>query len=71
MKLFFQIGTEKTGRFHLQSLSTINGDVLQQNGMWFPFECKNDTQLMKGEISAGNAQALNTNNFTNCKPLIA
>jgi hypothetical protein len=74
MKIFFHIGTEKTGSSHLQSLSAINRDVLQQNGIWFPSEGRNDTQLMKGEISAGNAQALtdalNKNNFAACKSFI-
>jgi hypothetical protein len=75
MKLFLHIGTEKTGSSHLQSLSAINRNVLQQNRIWFPSEGKNDTQLMKGEISAGNAQSLTdaliANDFIACKSFIA
>jgi hypothetical protein len=66
MKLFFHIGTERTGSSYLQSLSAINRNVLKQNGIWFPFEGKKDIMMLKGEISPGNAQALtdalNSNN---------
>ena len=72
MKLYLHIGTEKTGSSHLQSLSAINSNVLQQNGIWFPFEGKSNKSLIKGEISAGNAQsltnALNVVNLSNLVP---
>jgi hypothetical protein len=75
MKLFFHIGIEKTGSSHLQSISAINRGVLQRNGVWFPFEGKNDELLLKGEISSGNAQsitdAIKTNNFSFCSSFIA
>lgn len=74
MKLFFHIGIEKTGSSHLQSISAINRDVLQQHGIWFPLEGKNDELLLKGEISAGNAQiltdAINTNDFNFCESFL-
>jgi len=75
MKLYLHIGTEKTGSSHLQSLSAINSNVLQQNGIWFPFEGKSNKSLIKGEISAGNAQsltnAINENNFDKSETFVA
>jgi hypothetical protein len=75
MKLYLHIGTEKTGSSHLQSMSAINRTILQQNGIWFPSEGKNDALLVKGEISAGNAQsltdALHTNNLSACESFVA
>lgn len=74
MKLYLHIGTEKTGSSHLQSLSAINRNVLQQNGIWFPFEGKANKSLIKGEISSGNAQsltnAINANNFAECESFL-
>jgi hypothetical protein len=74
MKLYLHIGTEKTGSSHLQSLSAINKNVLQQNGVWFPLEGKGNKSLIKGEISAGNAQsltnAINANNFAECESFV-
>ena len=75
MKLYLHIGVEKTGSSHLQSMSAINRTILQQNGIWFPSDSKNDALLVKGEISAGNAQsltdALHTNNLSACESFVA
>lgn len=59
MKILLHIGTEKTGSSHLQSLASINRDLLIQYGIYYPAENgKNYKLSLKGEISAGNAQAL-------------
>tara|TARA_B110000211_G_C14089961_1_gene558492 strand:- start:2656 stop:3708 length:1053 start_codon:yes stop_codon:yes gene_type:complete len=75
MKLYLHIGTEKTGSSHLQSMCAINRNLLQQNGVCFPLEGKDSKSLIKGEISAGNAQSLtnsiNANNFTECESFVA
>ena len=56
-------------------MSAINRTILQQNGIWFPSDSKNDALLVKSEISAGNAQtltdALHTNNLSACEFFIA
>ncbi|MBV6653143.1 MAG: hypothetical protein KI786_05275 [Mameliella sp.] len=58
MKLYLHIGTEKTGSSHLQSVMALNRVFLQQNSIWFPSAGKRERQMLRGEISAGNAQPL-------------
>ena len=67
MKIYFHIGTEKTGSSHLQSMAAINRERLRKKSVWFPKAGKREHQLLDGEISAGNAQnitdALNAGDF--------
>jgi len=71
MKIYIHAGIEKTGSSHLQSLCAINRESLLEQGIWFPAAAKNDVELTKGEISAGNAQSLtdylNSFDFENTK----
>lgn len=75
MKIYFHIGTEKTGSSHLQSMAAINRERLRKEGLWFPEAGKRERQLLEGEISAGNAQditdALNAGEFETCSKIIA
>ena len=75
MKIYLHIGTEKTGSSHLQSIAAINREKLTEAGIWFPEAGKRERQLLKGEISAGNAQditdALNSDNYDTCSEIIA
>lgn len=74
MKIYLHIGTEKTGSSHLQSIAAINRKQLKDQGVWFPEAGKRDQQMVKGEISAGNAQnitdAINENDFAACNEII-
>lgn len=75
MKVFLHIGTEKTGSSHLQSLASINRGLLSQYGIHYPVEnTKQEVLSIKGEISAGNAQALadalNVNDLNSCNIFI-
>ncbi|MDZ7755183.1 hypothetical protein [Rhodohalobacter sp.] len=74
MKIYLHIGTEKTGSSHLQSIAGINRERLTNEGIWFPKAEKLEQQLLKGEISAGNAQditdALNADDFETCSEII-
>jgi hypothetical protein len=58
MKVFLHIGIEKTGSSHIQSLCSINRELLRINGLWYPGKGKGDDLSKKGEISSGNAQKL-------------
>jgi hypothetical protein len=58
VKLFLHIGTEKTGSSYLQSMAAQHREQLATAGIYFPSAGKRDAQMLSGEISAGNAQAL-------------
>ena len=58
IKVYLHIGIEKTGSSHLQSLCSINRELLRQNRIWYSGKGKVDDLSKKGEISSGNAQKL-------------
>ena len=58
MTLYLHIGTEKTGSSYLQSLAAQNREQLREAGIHFPSAGKRDAQMLRGKISAGNAQPL-------------
>ena len=74
MDLYLHIGTEKTGSSYLQSLAAKNRENLSRASIHFPSAGARDKQMLRGEISAGNAQsltnALDENNWSAAEMLL-
>jgi len=72
--LYLHIGTEKTGSSYLQSLAAKNRENLSRASIHFPSAGARDKQMLRGEISAGNAQsltnALDENNWSAAEMLL-
>jgi len=58
MKLYLHIGTEKTGSSFLQSYLAKNRNLLMKHGIHFPKAGINESNMLKGKISPGNADEL-------------
>ena len=74
MILYIHIGTEKTGSSYVQSVAAQNRVTLTWAGIHFPSAGKRDRQMLRGEISSGNAQsltiALEENNWSAAEQLL-
>lgn len=57
MDLYIHIGTNKTGSSYLQTLLTINQDLLKNQGVWVPCS-KWDEDMISGRITPGNGHEL-------------
>lgn len=59
IRLYFHLGTEKTGSSFLQSVFALNRPTLAAQGLWFPKGKRwSEAQMRKGDISAGNGEWL-------------
>ena len=59
IRLYFHLGTEKTGSSFLQSVFALNRPTLATQGLWFPEGKRwSEAQMRKGDISAGNGEWL-------------
>jgi hypothetical protein len=58
VNLYIHVGTEKTASSFLQKVCGHNRDLLEGNGIWFPYAGKHEPRLMSGTISPGNAVEL-------------
>ncbi|MCC5865191.1 MAG: hypothetical protein JJU31_08750 [Wenzhouxiangella sp.] len=58
-RLYFHLGTEKTGSSFLQSAFALNREHLAAQCIWFPAGKRwSEAQMRKGDISAGNGEWL-------------
>lgn len=57
-KIYFHIGTEKTGSSYLQKVCALNRSWLEQSGIYFPSGGRDETLITKGTVSPGNAREL-------------